>query len=72
MKPAVSTSLAEVFDAEWNSFCFNDEELFRKASSSYHQLVPVFEDKYKDKAPKYIKAPEDDSQELQSAVQQFL
>lgn len=62
----------EVFEKQWKDLKFVDYEILNKVVRSPWSLVPVFEEKYRNNLPVFLKPHENEYQELKNAVQQFL
>jgi hypothetical protein len=68
----LSNNFMEVFEKQWNNFKFVDYEVLNKVIRSPWALVPVYEDKFKNKIPPFLKSHENELQELKNALDQFL
>lgn len=71
-KKSLNIVFIDVFEKQWKSFKFIDHEVLNKVVRSHWSLVPLFEEKYKPKLPEFLKPHENDLQELNNAIDQFL
>ncbi|CAI2383715.1 unnamed protein product [Moneuplotes crassus] len=71
-KKSLNIVFIDVFEKQWRAFKFIDHELLNKVIRSHWSLVPLYEEKYKSKLPAFLKLYENDLQELNNAIDQFL